>query len=837
MKNSVLTLLMLVVSISLFSQQWVRINRAGYLPEDKKVAVFISGLKSDAGIFTVHDAVTGKIVYEGDVKRANASRWGMECAFRLDFSQVNKEGGYYIVCDSAKSPNFKISTDVYEGLADFLLVYMRQQRCGDNPYNDTVCHRHDGYIVDHPSRSGEKIDVAGGWHDATDYLQYQTTSATAVYHLMFAYMEQEDKSVFKDEYDASGRKGANGIPDILDEARWGLEWLMKMNPEDKVMFNQIADDRDHAGFRLPQYDKVDYGWGPGEGRPVYFVTGKPQGLGKYINRTTGVASAAGKFASAFALGAALFKDIDAGFAKNMQIKAEQAYLFGEEDPGTTQTACLKSPYFYEEDTYTDDMELAAATLYYFTKYEDWIRRADYWGELEPVSPWMELGRGRHYQYYPFINLGHYFLAGSDKQAVSEKYKEFMRKGLKALKDRAADDPFMYGVPFLWCSNNLVSAAVTHARLYNKVTGDETYAEMETSLRDWLLGCNPWGTSMIVGYPQGADFPRYPHSSYTVIQNGELTWGGLVDGPIYRELFLTRAGSSLTKEDDYAAFNKGVAVYHDDIGDYSSNEPTMDGTAGLAYYFASMENMGRKQKPGVAARAGKAVLETVKDKYGAVIRINPGEKNIFLVFTADSMLQGGDKIFKTLKKEKVRGSFFLTGNCLRMPEHKEFITSVIEDGHYVGGHSDRHLLYAEWDNRDSLIVSRTEIERDIIDNAAELEKYGVPKGSSLWFLPPYEYYNTESVNIIRDMGYKVINYTPGTATPADYTTPSMSSYKSSQKLIDKLYSFEKAFNLNGAVILIHPGVHDSRSDKLYNRLREIIQYMKKKGYSFKSLNEI
>lgn len=836
-KKSLLTLALLLIWTGLSAHQWVRVNQVGYLPGDKKVAVFISDIESHAGKFTVHDAVTGKVVYEGEIKKADAARWGMESAFRLDFSQVNREGGYYVVCDKARSANFKISTDAYQGLADFLLIYMRQQRCGYNPYNDTLCHQHDGYMVDHPTRSGEKIDVTGGWHDATDYLQYQTTSATTAYHLMFAYLEQEDKSVFKDEYDARGKKGANGIPDILDEARWGLEWLLKMNPEDKVMFNQIADDRDHAGFRLPQYDKVDYGWGPGEGRPVYFVTGRPQGLGKYLNRTTGVASTAGKFASTFALGAALFKDLDTKFARTMQLKAEQAYLFGEENPGNTQTACLKSPYFYEEDTYTDDLQLAAATIARFTKVDDWERKADYWGELEPVSPWMELGRGRHYQYYPFINLGHYLLAENAKPQVAEKYKEFMRMGLKCLRERAGDDPFLYGIPFLWCSNNLVSAAITQARLYNKVTGDETYVEMETALRDWLLGCNPWGTSMIVGYPAGSDFPQYPHSSYTVLQNGVLTYGGLVDGPISRELFLSRAGTALTKADDYAPFNKGVAVYHDDIGDYSSNEPTMDGTAGLTYYFATMENMGKSQKPGVAAKAGEAVVETAKDAHGAVVKILPDTKTIFLVFTADSMFQGAEKILKTLKKERVKGSFFLTGNCLRMPEHKALIEEIVREKHYVGGHSDKHLLYAEWGKRDSLIVSKAEIEQDLIGNAQELEKFGIAKENSLWFLPPYEYYNRESVNITEAMGYKVLNYTPGTATPADYTIPSMSNYQSSQKLIDKLYAFEKAFQLNGAILLIHPGVQDSRSDKLYNRLGEIIQYLKKKGYAFKALNEI
>jgi peptidoglycan/xylan/chitin deacetylase (PgdA/CDA1 family) len=812
------------------AQKWVRVNTVGYLPDDIKVAVYISTEPSDEKTFNVCDAVTGKVVYTGQTKAVSGEKWAMASAYRLNFTPVQNEGGYYIECAGAKSPNFKIGADVYEGLSDYMLVYMRQQRCGDNPYNDALCHQHDGYIVDHPTRNGEKIDVRGGWHDATDYLQYQTTSATATYHMMFAYNMIEDKSVFKDEYKANGRKGSNGIPDILDEAKWGLEWLNKMNPEDKVMFAQIADDRDHThGMRLPNKDSVDYGWGPGLGRPVYFVTGKPQGLGKWINRTTGVASVAGKFSSTFALGAKLFKDIDPKLANVMQIKATQAFAFGEEFPGNTQTACLVSPYFYEEDSYVDDLELAAATLAEFTGMPEWKKKADYWGDLEPVTPWMETGRRgeyHHYQWYPFINLGHFLQSRSADEKVAKKYQRFMKLGLEMLQKRGADDPFMHGVPYLWCSNNLTSAAVSYARLYNISSGDSTFVEMEMALRDWLLGCNPWGTTMIVGYPEIADYPKYPHSSYLVVWN-DITPGGLIDGPIQKDLFEERAGGSLTKPDEYAVFNNGEAVYHDDLGDYASNEPTMDGSAGLTYYFSAMAEMGRKQKS----------LNVEKDAYDCVVRINPDKKDIYLVFTADSLFQGAETIVKTLKKKKIKGSFFFTGNALRLEEHKDMIEKIIKDGHYVGGHSDSHMLYAEWSNRDSLIVTYDQILEDIKANAKELEKFGVTKQNSSWFLPPYEYYNRESVQLTESLGYKVLNYTPGTATPADYTTPSMKSYKSSQQLIDKLYAFEKQNGLNGAIILIHPGVAEERTDRLYNRLGEIIEEMKLRGYSFKSLNEI
>ena len=198
MKKLLFLIAMLACSVQLMAQKWVRVNSVGYLPADVKVAVFISTDEAQADQFNVCDAVTGEVVYTGSTKAVSGKKWGMASAYRLNFSGLETEGGYYIECAGAKSPNFRIGADVYDGLADFMLVYMRQQRCGDNPYTGELCHQHDGYIVDHPTRNGEKIDVRGGWHDATDYLQYQTTSATATYHMMFAYYMAEDKSVFKD---------------------------------------------------------------------------------------------------------------------------------------------------------------------------------------------------------------------------------------------------------------------------------------------------------------------------------------------------------------------------------------------------------------------------------------------------------------------------------------------------------------------------------------------------------------------------------------------------------------------------------------------------------------
>jgi endoglucanase len=810
------------------AQSWIRINQLGYLPESVKVAVFISENQAKFKTFSLCDALTGKTVFSGTVRPYPGDDWGMKSAGRLDFSAFTKSGGYYLKVSEVKSPVFRISADAYRGTADYILKYLRQQQCGYNPWLKDSCHTHDGIIVDHPTKTGQIIDVKGGWHDATDYLQYVTTTSNAVYELFYAW--ERNPAVYGDSYNSSGDPGSNGIPDILDQALWGTSWLLKMNPSKGEMYNQVADDRDHVGFRLPNADRASYGLG--SYRPVYYITGKPQGLSKYKNRTEGVSSAAGKFSSAFSIAAEVMKKFDAGFSSLLQKKAEEAFEFGLTDIGTTQTACNVSPYFYEEDNYADDLELAAWQLFSTTRDSAWLTRADYWGNIEPVTPWIEKDTARHYQFYPFMNMGHAGLALSHTGYAS-RYIYYMRKGLEILKNRRVSDPFQVKVPFTWCSNNFVTAALQQHMLYYEATGDNTFREQEAALRDWLFGCNPWGTSMLVGIPEGGDYPEFPHSSYTV-RLGIPVYGGLVDGPVWSRIYRNLKGIELTKSDPYGPFQNGKAVYHDDTGDYSTNEPTMDGTACLSFVLSSLETEGRRQ--GTVAGGHRHADGEITDDNGAITRMDKNEKSVYLIFSADEFGEGAPRILDILSTENIKGSFFLTGNYLREPVNEVYLKRMIKEGHFVGPHSDRHLLYASWEKRDSLLVSKDIFIKDLAANYGELKKKGADLSGPRYFLPPYEWYNSAIANWTGDIGSVLINLTPGTGTNADYTTPDMKNYRSSESLIAGLKYFDvsQPDGLNGAFILIHLGTDPARTDKLYNRLGEIIAYLRLKGYNFKRL---
>jgi hypothetical protein len=579
---------LLLLSCQKKNDEWIRINQLGYRTADPKIAVFIAMGNKDLKSFRLVDAASGKVILEKKEIVKSEPLAPFKSCFRLNFSELTEDGTYRIEAGTAVSPDFRISDDIYNGTADFLLNYMRQQRCGFNPWLKDSCHMHDGYVIYGGKDDSMHINATGGWHDAADYLQYVATSANATYQMLYAF--SENSSSFGDNFLANGLPGQDSIPDVLNESRWGLDWLLKMNPAPGIMYNQIADDRDHIGFRFPNADTAYYG--KGSERPVYRCTGKEQGLFKYKNRTTGIASTAGKFASAFARGAEVYKSIDPEFSKLLASKAVAAFQYGLENPGACQTAPGTAPYFYEEDNWVDDMELAAIELYKITKDPEYLDHAVDFGRKEPVTPWIGADTALHYQWYPFVNMGHPGIASlTDQSAFKEEFLKNMREGLQRIKTKGEKNPFMIGVPFIWCSNNLIAATLTQADLYRRISGDQSFEEMEAAHRDWLFGCNPWGTSMIVGLPEKGDYPENTHSSYVV--KGKQVPGGLVDGPVYSTIFKNLKYIYLSQEDEYAKFQTNLAVYHDDYADYSTNECTMDGTACLVYYLSSLQNIKTK----------------------------------------------------------------------------------------------------------------------------------------------------------------------------------------------------------------------------------------------------
>ncbi|HPC96902.1 MAG TPA: glycoside hydrolase family 9 protein [Sedimentisphaerales bacterium] len=561
----------------------VRASQVGYPVQGPKLAVAL-GREPLGGHFDVVELDSGASVFQGVTRPVAGMNWGrFDHVTELDFSSLRRPGRYRLRLGGAVSEPVVVDDAVFEPLPDLLLEFMRQQRCGFNPWLDAHCHQLDGRTAYGPLQAGTEIDARGGWHDAADLLKYLLTSSNATAQMLLAWelhdaaAEQPRSAMFGDRFDALGRPASNGLPDLLDEARWGLEWMLKLHPSPEALYHQVADDRDHCGWRLPGDDPADYGWGKGGPRVVYAADGRPQGLGRYASESTGLANLAGRYAAAMALAFQVWKDDpnEAAFARRCLTAGEEVYRLGRAREGVQQGNSYGAPYRYAETTWADDMEWGAAELFRATGDSRYLDDAKRYAHLAGSESWMGREQTGHYQFYPFFNAGHFRLHGVVDAEFRTLLEGWYREGIERCRIASEQNPFGIGVPFIWCSNNLVVALVTQCELYERMAGDGRYREFAARHRDWLLGRNPWGVTQFMG--AGVVSPQNVHLMTTRL-TGRTLRGGLVDGPVCKRIFRSLKGVGITEPDPLADFQDPRAVYHDDLADYSTNEPTMDGTA-------------------------------------------------------------------------------------------------------------------------------------------------------------------------------------------------------------------------------------------------------------------
>ena len=221
--------------------------------------------------------------------------------------------------------------------------------------------------------------------------------------------------------------------------------------------------------------------------------------------------------------------------------------------------------------------------------------------------------------------------------------------------------------------------------------------------------------------------------------------------------------------------------------------------------------------------------------GGIVRTDQDTRHVDFVFTAADKADGADKIIKTLRDNNIRGGFFFTGEFFE--KFPDVVRKLVSEGHYVGSHSYGHLLYAPWGaKRESLLVTKEEFQEDMIKSYSLMRSFGITDAP--YFIPPYEHYNATISSWARELGLQVVNYTHGTSTNGDYTTPDMKNYYSSKAIMEKIWKCEKddPDGLNGHIMLIHLGTEASRTDKFYDHLPELIKKLKRKGYSFTPLRE-
>ena len=245
---------------------------------------------------------------------------------------------------------------------------------------------------------------------------------------------------------------------------------------------------------------------------------------------------------------------------------------------------------------------------------------------------------------------------------------------------------------------------------------------------------------------------------------------------------------------------------------------------------------------------KQAPEYVTDSYGVVEKINPKLNEVYLVFTAhyshaDSgrfeNFDGLVPVLNTLKEKGVKGSFFPTGVCFDVEKYQEPIKRLIGEGHYLSSHSYAHLLLCDENDRNISLVSEDSLRADFAIMESKLESYGLTKEQYCWLIPPYEVYDQKAVDVMKDMGYRLINPTSGFLTGMDWTSPGADNYHSTEMILENLWKYEQENTFNGVVLLIHAMNYPDRTDadRPYNHLGSIIDKLKEKGYTFKTMFDV
>ena len=242
---------------------------------------------------------------------------------------------------------------------------------------------------------------------------------------------------------------------------------------------------------------------------------------------------------------------------------------------------------------------------------------------------------------------------------------------------------------------------------------------------------------------------------------------------------------------------------------------------------------------VTSSAGElASIRVHLEPQGAIIRGDASEKRLALMFTGDKSGEGAPAILDALKSRNIKAAFFLTGNFLRDPKLIPHVRRMVAEGHYVGPHSDAHLLYADWNDHDKSLVTQDAFAADLKKNIDDLRGFGaLSHGEPVYFVPPYEWYNRDHHEWARLLGVVMTNFTPGTGSNRDYAPEGDDRFVPSSKIFGDILAYEQAnpASLNGFLLLMHLG--SGRKDAFHPLVGKLCDELTARKYAIVRIDEL
>ena len=539
----------------------IKVDQVGYPVNGPKVAL----VSSPATIFEIRRSSDGGVVFRGNLAPPQSDPDSGDQVQAADFSGLRRAGIFYLAVPGVgRSWDFTVGKNVFAHAYYMAMRAFYGQRCGtavdlgpEFPgYAHAICHQQGEF---HPSSGANgPRDNIGGWHDAGDYGRYMVNSGISTGTLLWA-------------WEIYGRKlkniplkipeSGNGTPDILNEARWNLEWMLKMQDDDGGAWHKQTSEH-FSAFVAPEDDKL----------PSEVI-----GTGAAPYKST---CATADLAAVGAIAARVYQPYDAKFAARALETARRAWAWTEKNPDVT----FRNPPGvttgeYGDASCKDERLWAAAELwrttgeaaynnFFLKNYAEFLPSldsppAENWASVAPMGLWTYALSSRK---------------DADAKAVAA-IRERTLEAARAVVERTRSNPYrvsMQAKDYVWGSNGVAAGYGIYLLIANEFEPDNSFVDAARDNLHYLLGRNTFSLSWMTQV--GEHSFQHPHHRPSGDGKQPGPWPGLLSG-----------GPNAGRQDAVlAALPKDLPpakVYADQLASYASNEICINWQASLVFLLA------------------------------------------------------------------------------------------------------------------------------------------------------------------------------------------------------------------------------------------------------------
>ena len=542
----------------------IKVDQVGYLTGAPKVALVAS--KAAASEFTVRRAADGKVAFHAALAPKVDDPNSGDRVQAADFTALTTPGKYYVdIAGVGRSWEFAIGPDIYARPWYLAMRSYYGQRCGiavdlgpEFPgFRHPACHLEGAW---HPSsgKSGARASQAG-WHDAGDYGRYVINSGITTGTLLWTWeMFAAPVRGVKLNLPESG----NGTPDILNEIRWNLEWMLTMQDEDGGVWHKQTSEA-FPGFIMPEQDKlVSYAIGTGA-EPFK------------------ASCATGDLAAVMAIAARVYKPFDPAFAARNLRAAEKAWTWlGKYPKAIFRNPKPVSTGEYGDANCADEALWAAAELFRTTGADEYRTYflANYAAFIpslratQPAEDWADVAS---------MGLWTYVLGGGKDAQAAAAIRQASLTAADQVVERTRANAYHTSLvvhDYVWGSNGVAANYGVQLLVANAFQPKPAYVNAALDNLHYLLGRNAFSLSWVSQV--GDNAYRHPHHRPSGAANSPGPWPGLLSGGPNR----ARQDAALQR---LPAATPPARCYLDSQESYASNETCINWNASLVFLLAGV----------------------------------------------------------------------------------------------------------------------------------------------------------------------------------------------------------------------------------------------------------